>query len=429
MTGALLAVILLAILLLSGVPIAVALGLVSTASIAVAKSSLMMLASRMYASIDTFVLLAIPFFCLAGDIMSCSGITERMIKFVNYIVGRVRGGLAQANIYTSMLFAGMTGAGVTDVAALGPVFIPSMVREGYRRDFSAALVAASAVIGPTIPPSILAVLYCSIAGLSVSTMFAALIVPGVLMGLSMSTYLALFARKLKLPKTENKFNLPDFFTTFKAAFFALLMPVIILGGMLGGICTPTEAAAIAVLYALLVSVFIYRTASAAKYVQALKNTVRTSAMLFFLIGFAGVLGWIIARVHLPQQMAASLLSISGNPTIIFVLVVVLLLIVGCFLDVGCACVILAPILAPMMKEIGINPVQFGATFIVTLNIGMITPPFGSCLFAVASVGKAKFEDVVKKIWPFVVVDVILVAMLVAFPKLTLFIPTVLGLTR
>ena len=387
---------------------------------------LKLLYTRLFNGMYSPPLLALPFFILAGEIMNRCGITDRLIQFVNYLVGRVRGGLAQANIYSSLLFAGITGAAVADVSALGSVFIPAMEKQGYTRKFSAMITAASSIIGPIIPPSIIVVVYGAVTGVSVGSIFAATMIPGVIVGLSMSALVAVIARKKNFPKFEEKFQAREFCICLKDSILALIMPLIIVGGIFSGVFTPTEAAAVAVFYALLVGVVFYRSVSIRTIYQSVFSAMRTSAMLFFIIGFANILGWIISRVHLPEQIAVFMLSLSNNPKILLLLVVVLLIFIGTWLETSASCIILAPILAPVMQKVGIHPVHFATVMVVSLNIGLITPPLGVALFAAVGVGKVSFEDVVSELWPFLVLDIVVVLLLVFVPALSLAIPRVLG---
>ena len=413
-------------LLLAGLPVAIMLGVVSTTWVMASGRSLQMIASRMYAGIDTFVLMAIPFFCLAGEIMNRCGITDRLIQFVNFIIGRVRGGLAQANIYSSLLFAGITGAAVADVSALGSVFIPAMEKQGYTRKFSAMITAASSIIGPIIPPSIIVVVYGAVTGVSVGTMFAACTIPGVIIGLSMSILVAGIARRRDFPKIEEPFEFKAFAICLKDSILALIMPIIIVGGIFSGVFTPTEAAAVAVFYALVVGVVVYRTVTVKGIIDSLYSAMRTSAMLFFIIGFANILGWIISRVQLPETIAQFMLTLSSNPKMLLLLVVVLLLFVGTWLEITASCIILAPILAPVMEQVGIHPVHFAVVMIVSLNIGLITPPLGVAIFAAVGVGKVSFEEVVTELWPFLALDALVMLLLVFIPELSLIVPRLIG---
>lgn len=414
------------LLLLIGFPVAMALGIISSTWVILAGRDLQMIASRMYAGIDKFVLMAIPFFVLAGEIMNHSGITERIIHFVNIFIGRFRGGLAQVNIYTSILFAGMTGAAISDVAALGAVFIPAMEKQGYSRDFSAAITAASSIVGPIIPPSIIIVIYGAVTGVSIGSLFAGAFLPGILLGLSMSVMTAVIARRRNFPVIKKEYSFHEVAIAAKDGIIALMMPVIIIGGIVFGIFTPTEAAAVAVFYALIVGVFFFRSISAKDIYLSLSNALRVSAMLFFIIGVAGILGWIIARVRLPAALAQFFMGISENPNLIFFFVLLLLLFVGTWLETGASCVIFAPILAPMMEMLGFHPIHFGVVMIIALNIGLKTPPLGVCLFAAVSVGKVRFESLVREIWPFLVLDFAFCVALIFFPEIVLILPRLLG---
>jgi tripartite ATP-independent transporter DctM subunit len=413
-------------LLLFGVPVAIVLGVVSTSWVILAGNSIQMIASRMYAGIDLFVLMAIPFFCLAGEVMNRCGITDRLIKFVDFVLGRVRGGLAQANIYASVLFAGITGAAVADVAALGSIFIPAMEKQGYTRKFSAAVTAASAIIGPIIPPSIIVVVYGSVTGLSIGTLFAACMIPGAVVALGMSVYVAIVAKRKNFPKSEEPFEVKAFLLCFKDSILALLMPIIIIGGIFSGVFTPTEAAAASVFYAFFVGVVIYRTVTPSVVLKAVVNAVRTSAMLFFIIGFANILGWILAREQIPETIANFLLSLSSNPTILLLIVVAFLLFLGTWMEITASCIIVAPILAPVMAQVGLDSVHFAVVMLVVLNVGLITPPLGVALFAAVGVGKVSFEDIVSEILPFIIADAVVILLLCFIPELSLMVPRALG---
>lgn len=418
---------LLIVLLLLGLPISIVIGVVSVVFLVLSGQPLQMIPSKIYSGMNAFVLMAIPFFILTGEIMNKTGITDNIINFVNNIVGRFRGGLAHANIFTSILFAGITGAAVSDVSALGSVFIPAMEKQGYKKSFSATLTAASSIIGPTIPPSIIIVMYAAVTQVSVGAMFAATIFPGLILGLSHSIYVMIISRYYDFPKYEQKISFKEFAISFKDSILALITPFIILGGILGGVFTPTEAAAIAALYALILGVFIYRSISLKDIFNVTHYTVRISAILLFIIGVAGVLGWIISLIGLPLLMTNFFLSLTGNKYIIFILVMLLMIFVGTWLDNGPACIILAPILAPMMTSIGFHPLHFGTLMIISLNIGLITPPLGICLFAACAIGDIKFETIAIQIIPFLVLDFIVIILLIFIPNISLYLPKALGL--
>ena len=426
MTLELIMFILLIVLVLLNMPIALVLGVVSSLWMFLGDEKLIMIPSRIFCGVNSFVLMAIPFFVLAGEIMNISGITKKLIDFTNIIFGRLRGGLAQVNIYASLLFAGITGAALSDVSALGSVFIPAMEKDGYSRPFSAAVTAGSSIIGPIIPPSIIIVIFGAMTGTSIGALFLAAIIPGVLIALSQSLYIAILGKKKNFPKSSIKVTPRIFFKSFKDAALALIMPLIILVGILGGICTPTEAAAIAVAYSLFLGLFIYRKIGFKELKTALASTVRTSAMLFLIISMASILGWILTKEGVPMKLAEGLSVFSESKVALYMLIVALLLFVGTWLEGGAICIVLAPILVPMMTSIGINPIHFGIIMIVTINIGLITPPLGVCLFAAGSVAKCSFESIVKEIWPFILIDIVVVILMILIPDLTLFIPRLLG---
>jgi tripartite ATP-independent transporter DctM subunit len=414
------------VLVLLNMPIALVLGVISSLWILIGNERLLMIPLKLFSGIDNFVLMAIPFFVLAGEIMNKAGITKRLIDFTNILFGRLRGGLAQVNIYASLLFAGITGAALSDVSALGSIFIPAMEKEGYTRPFSAAVTAASSIIGPIIPPSIIIVIYGAITGNSIGALFTAAIIPGVLIALTLSLYIAVIGKKRNFPKHSIKITPKVFLSTFKDASFALIMPLIILVGILGGVTTPTEAAAIAVGYALIIGVFVYRKIKLKDMFELLGTTVRTSAMLFLIISMAAILGWILAKEGLAIKLADGLSVFSDNITIIYMLIVALLLFIGTWLEAGAICIILGPILTPMMASFGVHPIHFGIVMIVTINIGLITPPLGVCLFAASAVSGSKFEAIVREIWPFIAIEIIVVILMIVFPQTTLLLPKLFG---
>lgn len=417
---------LLILFILFGMPIAFSLGVISTSWVIIAGRGIRIVAARVYAGMDTFTLLAIPFFILAGEIMNKSGITDRLIKFMNFLVGRVTGGLAQANIYTSVLFAGLTGAAISDASALGSVFIPAMEKEGYERDFAAMITAASAIVGPIIPPSIMMIIYSGVTGISVGALFAAGFVPGIALAIGMSILTYFYSKKRNYPKYESDFTLKEFLFYFKDAVLALLTPVIIIGGILMGVFTPTEAASIAVFYSLILGVFVYRKVKLRHITEVMRNTIRVSSILLFIIGVANIFGWIIARLRIPQMILEHLFSLTENPAAIMFIVIMIFVFVGTWLEPAVSIVILVPLMQPIMEQIGVHPLHFAIITVVTLCVGLITPPLGTVLFGVVSVGKVRFENVVGQIWPYLIVDFVIILILAYFPRITLFLPRILG---
>ena len=419
--------ILMVVLLFIGVPVAFVLGLVSLAWLLVEGISLRVIPMRVYAGINLFVLMAIPFFIFAGGVMNRGGITERLVRFVDMIVGRVRGGLAHVNIYSSLLFAGISGSAIADVSAIGSILIPAMEKDGYTKKFSAMITASSSIVGPIIPPSITIVLYGALSGVSIAGLFAAAVIPGLLIGVGQSILVAFLARRKRLPKAaRDSFSVRRFAGTSRDALAALIMPIIILGGILGGVFTPTEAAAVACAYALLIGFFLYRQLRLRDLPGLFLEAVKTSAMLFLIIGTASILGWIFARKGIPGLLAEFLLGISQDPRIVVLLVVVLLLFIGTWLETGASIVMLVPVLPPMMDILGYHPLHSGVLIVVGMLIGLITPPLGMCLFTAAGVSGAKVEEIFAELWPFLIVHVVVLLLIGFVPSLTLFLPRLLG---
>jgi len=413
-------------LILLGMPVAFSLGIISTSWVIIAGRGIRIVAARVYDGMDSFTLLAVPFFILAGEIMNKSGITDRLIRFVNFIVGRVSGGLAQANIYTSVLFAGLSGAAISDASALGTVFIPAMEREGYTRSFAAMVTAASAIVGPIIPPSVMMIIYSGVTGISVGALFAAGLIPGVMLALGMSILTYGYSVRRKYPKYQVAFTLKEFVLHLKDAFLALLTPVIIIGGILLGVFTPTEAAAVAVFYALILGVFVYRQVKLRDILDAMKNAIRVSAVLLFIIGVAMIFGWITARLRIHRLVLEGLFALTTDPALLMLIMIAIFVFVGTWLEPAVSIAILVPLMLPVAEEIGVHPLHFAIVTIVTLCVGLITPPLGTVLYGVVAVGRIQFEKVVREIWPYLIVDLVVILILAFSPQVTLFLPRVLG---
>jgi TRAP-type transport system large permease protein len=338
------------------------------------------------------------------------------------LVGHLRGGLAHSNMIASVLFAGMTGAAVADTAAFGNTLVPAMVKEGYDRPFSCAVTVAGSIIGPTIPPSNLMVIYGSLMGVSIAGLFAAGIVPGLLICVLCMAVIALLGKRLNLPKSKERFSLLRIFWAFKSSFLAILMPGIILGGILFGIVTPTEAAAIAVFYALFISVVIYRSITFKDIVEMLIRTSRITGIVFLIIASASILSWWMTFMQIPQKIAAFFLFLSSDPKVIIALILLLLLAVGMFMDINAALIILAPVLGPLTITIGMDPVHAGIMIVLALNISLMTPPVGACLFVMSSVTGEKIEKISVSLIPFLIVEVFILFLVAFWDKMTLFIP-------
>ena len=418
---------LLVLLMFIGLPVAVAIGTTASIWIIVSGFPLTIIPDKFFSGMDSFVLMAIPFFMVAGEAMNRAGVTEKLVDFANILVGRFRGGLAYVNIVASMIFAGITGAAVADVSALGTIFIPSMEKDGYTRKYAAAVTAGSSIIGPIIPPSIVMVIYGAMTNTSVAAMFAGAIIPGILIGLAQMVVVFVQARRRNFPQQHIEFTPKKFLLSFRAASLALIMPLIILSGILFGIATPTEAAAIAALYAIILGVFVYQMISIRTFLDICKGATYQYASLLVIMGSASILGWILSRVQAHTVLLKLIFGVTQNPTGILLIVLCFLLFVGTWLETGATIVLLAPTLAAAMQFIGYHPVHFGIVMTVTANIGLITPPLGVCLFAASATGRLSVEDIVSDIWPFIGSAVVVVIIVGLFPEISLFIPRLLGL--
>ncbi len=382
---------------------------------------------RFFAGLDLYTFLAMPFFILAGEIMNRAGITERLAAFADSLVGYLRGGMAQSCMVSSVLFAGITGAAVAEAAAFGNTMVPAMEKKGYKRPFACAVVVAGSIIGPTIPPSNLMVIYGSLMGVSIAGLFAAGILPGLLMGLFCMAVIAALGRRLNLPKGERRPSLIGIIQAFRSSVLALVMPVIILGGILGGIVTPTEGAAIAVFYALFIGTVVFRQITFASLVEMLVRTARITGVVFLIIASASILSWWMTYERLPQMITSLFLSISDNPATIILMILLLLLVLGMFMDINAILIILGPVLGALAMSIGMNPVQAGIMIVLALNIGLMTPPVGASLFVLSSVTGESIERISAAMWPFVIAEVAVLFLVAYWPGLTLAVPRLFGL--
>ena len=416
------------ILMIIGVPIGFVLGL--TAVFGILKLDdpvfMTMLSQRFFSAMNSYVFLALPLFLLAGDIMNKVGLTEKIVDFSNIFFGRLRGGLAQVNIVTSIIFGGISGSAVADTAALGSIFIPSMEKEGYDTDFSVAVTAASSIIAPIIPPSIIMVIYGGLMGVSIAGLFAAGIVPGLMIGSSLMILTRFISKKRNYPKHEEKITVARVTKGTRKAIWALFMPIIILGGILGGIFTPTEAAAVAVAYALFLGFVLYRNLTIKDlYLLLLKNSVMLG-IIILILSSAAVIAWLMAIEQIPQMVAGFFTSITDNKYVILLLINVLMIVVGMFMDITASLIILGPILAPLAINLGVDPLHFGTMMCVNLSIALITPPMGGCLFIGMVIGKISFGRMVKAVWPYILVEMVILFLIIYIPEVTMFVPRLLG---
>lgn len=384
---------------------------------------------RIFHGMNSFVFLAIPFFIMVGEIMSESKITDRIIHFTDSLVGHVRGGFAQVNVISSMFFAGISGAALADVAGLGSVFIPAMEKNGYERKFAAAITATSSIQGPIIPPSIIIVVYAAIMGVSVGALFAAGIVPGVMIGVTDCLIIAFKAKLRGYPKRRTPFSIKEVVTSFWSAFPALVLPVIIMGGIIGGIFTPTEAAAVAVFYGVLLGFIFFRTLKLAAFLRIFKNTIIKSSALFIIVAFANIFSWVLAMEDVPKLIGTYVFGWTDNIYLILFSINIIFLFVGTWLEAGAAIILLAPVFGPALVDLGIHPVHLGMFMIVNLVIGLITPPFGIVLYAVSSISGCNIEEIAKEALPYIILDIGVLFLITYFPGFTLFFPRVFGLVQ
>nr|WP_237659346.1 TRAP transporter large permease [Tepidanaerobacter sp. GT38] len=412
------------VLIFLGVPIAFSLGISSLIYILLNDISLTVIAQKMYAGIDSFVLVAIPGFVLAGNLMNHGGMSERLVKFGDAIIGFVRGGLALANVVISMIFAGISGTALADTASEGPIIIPAMVRQGYDPDFAAAITAASSTVGPIIPPSTPMIITGTIVGLSVTKLFVAGIVPGILIGIFQMILCYYLAVKRNYPKGELK-PIKYIWDIFKESVWALLLTAFILFGILGGVFTPTEASIVSVLYGLIVGMFVYKEIKIKDIPGIVMESLKSTASIMVLVGFANTFAWILASEQIPQLIAETILSISTNPIVVILLVNALLLFVGMFMETIAAIVILFPVLFPVLQSIGMDPIQAGVMMVLNLIIGVTTPPVGVCLFVAANIANISLVRISKAIFPFIVANIIVLLLVSFVPALTVYLPNLL----
>lgn len=415
-------------LLLIGMPIGFVLGVTSLiAIIKLGVPNLMsIIPSRFYYGCDLFPLMAMPLFILAGEIMNKTDITNRLVNLSTTLVGHIRGGLGHTNILASVFFAGITGSAVADTAAIGTALIPAMEKAGYDRKFSAAITAASSCIGPIIPPSSIMVIYGAFMGVSIAGLFAAGLIPGLLMapGLMALTYRK--AKRENYPREEKRASCRELILPGKRSSLALLMPLIILGGILTGFFTPTEAGAVAVIYGVFVGFFIYRNLRTKDLWAILAKMAHTTSIVFLILATAAILSWLLAAEQIPQKVATLVLSVTTNKYSILLLINLLLLFVGCFMDQTAAMLILAPVLAPLANQIGVHPLHFGMIMCLNLVIGLTTPPLGACLFSCCSIADITVEDIARSIWPMLLYLLFILMLVTYIPAVSMTLPILLG---
>lgn len=406
----------------SGLPVAFALGVgCAIYMVMVGNIDITIVAVRMIFGIDSFLLLSVPFFILAAEVMNTSGTTRRIFNFAQALVGHVPGGLAHVNVVNSMIFAGMSGSAIADAAGVGMMEVEAMVQEGYPKPFAAALAVATSTIGPIIPPSIPMVIYGSIAQVSVGALFLGGIIPGTMMGLAMMALVYVQALQRGYPR-EPRVALRGFIAALLAGIPPLLAPAILLGGIYTGFFTPTEAAAVAVLYALFLGMVIYREIGLKQLPKLLLRVVENTAMIMFIVTTASVFGWILAREQIPQTIAAAFLEVTRNPTLMLLILNVLFLILGMFMETLATMLIFFPIVVPIIQAVGIDPVHFGVVAVLNLMIGLLTPPFGMLLFLMSGLTKLPMVEILRELVPYIVILIGCLLLISMVPQLVMFVP-------
>ncbi|PID55828.1 ABC transporter permease [candidate division KSB3 bacterium] len=410
------------VLLIIGMPVSLAIGIPSLLyMIADGHVPNFTAVQRMVAGANTYPLLAVPFFIFAGNLMNTSGVTTRIFDFSNKLVGHIKGGLGHVNVIASIIFAGMSGAAIADAGGLGTIEINAMRDAGYDDSLTVGITAASSTIGPIIPPSLPVVIYAVVASTSIGRLFAAGIIPGLIMGLSLMILIYLLADKYQTPVGKRP-TAAEMWTSLRMAFWALLTPGIILGGIFFGVFTPTEAAAVASLYAIILGCIIYREMTLKQFYDAVLSSMISTVQVMFIVVAATLFAWILTKEQVPLMVANYILGLTDNYYLILLAINIVLLIVGMFMETIASINILVPVLLPVIDQLGIDPTQFGVMMILNLMIGLLTPPFGTVLFILSGVADVPVEKVARNTAVFLVPLLIVLFLIVVFPQLTLFVP-------
>lgn len=409
-------------LLMIGVPVVFVLGISGTALIIQADLPLVLIPQRMFVGLNSFLLLSVPLFILAGNLMNSCGITPRILNFSNMIVGSIKGGLSYVTLVAMDFSSGITGAGSADTSAIGSVMIPAMRKEGYKPEYAAALTAVGATVGPIIPPSIAFVIYGAMTEVSIAELFLAGFIPGFMFTLALMAVARYYAIKQNHPTRMIEISWREFFKTTIEAFPAIMMPLLVLGGILTGIFTPTEAAAAGVFYSLVIGTFIYRELKLKQLWLILKETGIMSGGIMLIVANASLFSWIIAAEGIPQRVADGIRYLTQNPYIVLFLINIFLLFLGCVMETLAAIIITVPVLLPMVKSLGIDPLHFGVVMVVNLSIGLATPPVGVNLFVASAIAQISLEKISKAIWLFLVALLIPLALITYIPQISLWVP-------
>ncbi|MGE5604354.1 MAG: TRAP transporter large permease [Bacteroidota bacterium] len=417
----------LVLLMVIGVPVAFSLGLSALLAFYLcgAWDIVSILSQRMYFGSTSFVLLAIPFYILAAQLMNTSGMSRRIADFSNLLVGKFRGGLAQANIVNSMVFAGMSGSSVADASGIGMIEIEMMTAAGYDKKFSASVTAASATIGPIIPPSIPLVVFGAMASVSVGRLFLGGFIPGVLMGIGMMVAVYFIAVARDYPRIQIRLKGRELLTCILDGLAGGGCLLILMGGILSGVFTPTEAAVVACLYAFILGFFVYKDLKFSDLPVALWETVKSTISVLFVIAVSSAYAYALTLMHVPEKVVAAFGTLAGNPVMVLLIINGILLLLGCFMETLGIMLLTVPILLPVVTQIGIDPVHFGVLMVLNLMIGQLTPPFGICLYCVSNVSKISVFDLVKEVWPFIVALLVVLLLITFIPSITMFLPNLM----
>ena len=390
-------------------------------------SQLIIYPHKFFTGMDSFVFLAIPLFTLSGELMSQTGMMDKMVGFVRLFVGRFRGGMAYVNVLASMLFGGISGSALADVAALGPVEVDMMKKDGYDPTFAAALTASSAIQGPVIPPSIPFVIYASLTNASVGALFMGGLVPGIMLGLAQCVVIYFLGKKRNFTKSDVPLSHKEKVEVCSTAVSALIMPIIIIGGIVSGIFTATEAAAVAVIYALVIGLFIYRNITLHTLLQALKTTITTTAGIYLIIGFTGIVSWILAMETVPALITSFVAKSHISVYALLFLVNIFFLFNGMWISDTAQLILFAPIFAPLFASMGISTIHFGVIMVVNVMLGMITPPYGTALYLAAGISNSKLKDVVREVLPFLCACIAVLFLITYCPVLVETLPKLTGM--
>ena len=413
------------VFLMLGVPIAFSLGLGSVVAIFMDdKISSMLVAQKLFSSINSFSLMAIPFFMLSGELMEAGGISKRLVNIAKAFVGHITGGIGMVDIGTSVLFAGVSGSAAADTAAVGSMLIPSMLKNGYPRGLAAVIQACAGSLGPIIPPSLTMIIYCSLTGLSIGECFMAGVIPGLIIGLGVAVVTYFYARRLGI-KGDERVPYRERLTAIKDGILAIIMPLIIIGGIVSGIFTPTESGAIAVIYALVIGMFVYKEFTYRELPRIFLKAASMTGMALLIVAGASIFSWLVAYEKFPKMIITFLTGLTENKYVIMMLLVLFLLFVGMFIETLSATIICAPILMPVAAQYGIDPIQFALIMVITLVYAGVTPPVGGVLFITMGIAKAKMKEALTYLAPYLGIICIVILLLIFVPQISLLLPRLL----